>query len=161
MCCVCVAQCLPSSTISVTESSSSREGERLLTSADRKRVLLNRLMGYFYSIFSASLSFSPYIRAHGHNQALRPQESNSSRQEQPASGIHSSQNAPHKRSRQDGDDGGDEEPRENKRVRMGTDTPAEEVSQRLACPFFKKDPRQYQSWRSCPGPGWPTVHRLK
>jgi hypothetical protein len=33
--------------------------------------------------------------------------------------------------------------------------------QRLACPFFKKDPSKYQESRGCPGPGWVTVHRLK
>jgi hypothetical protein len=32
---------------------------------------------------------------------------------------------------------------------------------KLACPFFKRDPRKYHLWRACPGPGWDTVHRVK
>jgi hypothetical protein len=32
---------------------------------------------------------------------------------------------------------------------------------RFACPFFKHDPQLYSRRRSCPGPGWPTVHRMK
>lgn len=32
---------------------------------------------------------------------------------------------------------------------------------KFACPFFQKDPQKYQNVRSCPGPGWHTVHRVK
>jgi hypothetical protein len=32
---------------------------------------------------------------------------------------------------------------------------------RLACPFFKRNPDVHQRWRSCAGPGWDTVHRVK
>jgi hypothetical protein len=31
----------------------------------------------------------------------------------------------------------------------------------FACPFFKHDPQLYDSRRSCAGPGWPTVHKMK
>ncbi|KAH6655829.1 hypothetical protein BKA67DRAFT_250466 [Truncatella angustata] len=40
-------------------------------------------------------------------------------------------------------------------------TGAPSSQKRLACPYFKKDPNRFQTWRSCPGPGWETVHRLK
>ncbi|KAK5656835.1 hypothetical protein OQA88_4383 [Cercophora sp. LCS_1] len=30
-----------------------------------------------------------------------------------------------------------------------------------ACPYFKYSPHKYKSWRTCPGPGWPDVHRVK
>lgn len=36
-----------------------------------------------------------------------------------------------------------------------------EVCLKLACPFFKNKPSKYQSWTSCPGPGWDSVHRVK
>lgn len=36
-----------------------------------------------------------------------------------------------------------------------------EVLRKLACPFYKRRPLIYQTWRSCPGPGWGDVHRLK
>jgi hypothetical protein len=32
---------------------------------------------------------------------------------------------------------------------------------RLACPFYKRNPEIHQKWRSCAGPGWDTVHRVK
>jgi tetratricopeptide (TPR) repeat protein len=32
---------------------------------------------------------------------------------------------------------------------------------KYACPYFKHNPTKYKEWRSCPGPGWLTVHRLK
>lgn len=31
----------------------------------------------------------------------------------------------------------------------------------LACPFFKRDPARYGKVRTCCGPGFPSVHRLK
>ena len=32
---------------------------------------------------------------------------------------------------------------------------------RFACPFFKHNRLKYREQRSCTGPGWPTVHRVK
>jgi hypothetical protein len=32
---------------------------------------------------------------------------------------------------------------------------------KLACPFYKNNPAKYEDWRSCPGPGWDSVHRIK
>lgn len=32
---------------------------------------------------------------------------------------------------------------------------------RLACPFFKNNPQEYKNHRSCPGPGWQNVARVK
>ncbi|KAI6084588.1 hypothetical protein F4821DRAFT_261818 [Hypoxylon rubiginosum] len=32
---------------------------------------------------------------------------------------------------------------------------------RFACPYFKRSPERYRHQRSCAGPGWPSVHRLK
>lgn len=37
----------------------------------------------------------------------------------------------------------------------------EGLGKRFACPYYKKDPEKYKSWRTCPGPGWQTVHRMK
>jgi hypothetical protein len=34
-------------------------------------------------------------------------------------------------------------------------------SPRFACPFYKHNPERYEAARSCCGPGWATVHRLK
>jgi hypothetical protein len=34
-------------------------------------------------------------------------------------------------------------------------------SARFACPYFKRNAARHQTWRSCAGPGWDTVHRTK
>lgn len=57
----------------------------------------------------------------------------------------------------DGDDDGGKHPRQ-KKVKLEEGEPSKK---RLACPFFKHNPRRYQEERSCVGPGWRTVHRLK
>ncbi len=31
----------------------------------------------------------------------------------------------------------------------------------LGCPFFKRDPQRHSKHRSCTGPGWRTIHRVK
>lgn len=51
----------------------------------------------------------------------------------------------------------DETPRKRSKRPRVDDTPSE----KLACPFFKRHSKKYQFWRSCPGPGWDTVHRVK
>ncbi|KAK3307688.1 uncharacterized protein B0T15DRAFT_393551 [Chaetomium strumarium] len=35
------------------------------------------------------------------------------------------------------------------------------VSGKFACPYFKRNPKKYRKWTSCPGPGWDEVHRAK
>lgn len=35
------------------------------------------------------------------------------------------------------------------------------VDAKLACPFFKHNPRKYKTQRPCCGPGWDQVHRIK
>ncbi|KAI2617149.1 hypothetical protein GGR54DRAFT_608422 [Hypoxylon sp. NC1633] len=43
-----------------------------------------------------------------------------------------------------------------KRLKLDNQTP-----RLLACPYLKHDREKYQTWRSCMGPGWATVHRVK
>jgi hypothetical protein len=43
----------------------------------------------------------------------------------------------------------------NKRARTATEEP------RFACPFFQHDPNRHCTHRSCIGPGWTSIHRLK
>ncbi|KAF2660897.1 hypothetical protein K491DRAFT_711474 [Lophiostoma macrostomum CBS 122681] len=65
--------------------------------------------------------------------------------------------------------GGDDSPPDdqdetnpNKRRRTSiTTTEDSESGPRFACPFYKHDPMRYRNRRTCPGPGWPTVHRMK
>ncbi len=55
------------------------------------------------------------------------------------------------------DKGEDEDDHSKKRMNSGP----EASQRRLACPFFKRNPPRYSEERSCVGPGWLTVHRLK
>jgi hypothetical protein len=34
-------------------------------------------------------------------------------------------------------------------------------AKKLACPFSRHDPGKYKSVKTCCGPGWDTVHRVK
>lgn len=54
----------------------------------------------------------------------------------------------------DDGDGGADSPRVKRRKLT-------ETSLKFACPFFKRDPTHYQSERTCVGPGWTTIHRVK
>ena len=37
----------------------------------------------------------------------------------------------------------------------------EGAKRKFACPYFKRNPKKYRQWTSCPGPGWDEVHRVK
>lgn len=63
------------------------------------------------------------------------------------------------RNRGNGRGNGDDPNKRQKLVSDPKDGPS--VSTKLACPFYKRDPEKYRNQRSCPGPGWNTVHRLK
>jgi len=54
----------------------------------------------------------------------------------------------------------DSEPGKRRKIRDPSDHSLSK-NHKFACPFFKRQPEKYKSYRSCPGPGWDTVHRLK
>ncbi|KAL6406688.1 hypothetical protein AUP68_09490 [Ilyonectria robusta] len=59
--------------------------------------------------------------------------------------------------RQEDDDSQEEnDPKQQKLVERDVTS-----QRRFACPFFKKNPLHFREWRSCPGPGWGTTHRVK
>ncbi|CAI6329079.1 unnamed protein product [Periconia digitata] len=57
----------------------------------------------------------------------------------------------------------DDENNPNKRRRISVATTASDSDSgpRFACPFYKHDPVRFRTRRTCPGPGWTTVHRMK
>ena len=61
-------------------------------------------------------------------------------------------------SEEEGDD--DEKPNKRRKVEIGTFENSKAVK-KLACPYYLRDPENYCNQRSCPGPGWNDVHRLK
>lgn len=42
-----------------------------------------------------------------------------------------------------------------------SDTAGGKYLGKFACPYFKRNPKKYRKWTSCPGPGWDEVHRVK
>ncbi|CAM1504800.1 Fc.00g023910.m01.CDS01 [Cosmosporella sp. VM-42] len=55
------------------------------------------------------------------------------------------------------DDSGGRENRNNKRAKIVS----EENRLKYACPYYKFDPERFKSHRTCCGPGWSEVHRVK
>ncbi|KAI1374864.1 hypothetical protein F4677DRAFT_447131 [Hypoxylon crocopeplum] len=55
-----------------------------------------------------------------------------------------------------GGDGGDSNRGGSKRAKKDT-----EPERKFACPFYKHDPKAHSKHRSCTGPGWTSLHRLK
>lgn len=157
--CVTSSQSILESSCS-SSSFSSHESDRLSASA-WKRILLDRLMEYFYSVISPSLASEATIQAQaGQRESTRKgviagrlMSGSSATQ-----GGHSKENSKRRSEDHGADRSGDGD--EQKRPRLTSSST--EVS-RLACPYFKKTPQRYctSKWRSCPGPGWETVHRVK
>ncbi|KAF4973743.1 hypothetical protein FSARC_51 [Fusarium sarcochroum] len=52
----------------------------------------------------------------------------------------------------------DESEQRSRKTNQSKKTP---TSPRFACPFYKHDPERYTTSRSCCGPGWESVHRVK
>ncbi|KAF5581794.1 Nicotinate-nucleotide diphosphorylase [Fusarium pseudocircinatum] len=48
-----------------------------------------------------------------------------------------------------------EDPQSSRMPSQGHEDP------KFACPYFKYNPAKYKDWRTCPGPGWNDVHRVK
>ena len=73
---------------------------------------------------------------------------------------HSTKRTQNKRQTGGAEDEGEED-EESSRKRSKKPRIDDVPSKKLACPYFKRDSKQYRFWRSCPGPGWDTVHRVK
>ncbi|KAK9774402.1 hypothetical protein AB5N19_06753 [Seiridium cardinale] len=146
-----------------SESNSSDGEPRLFTRQEQKFFLLERLMEHFFELFSScgSPGLVTTMASGGTDGTGRNASLNSSPNTpgiQGSSVPNNASGAGGKRSYDEEEDGGDEK-RPAKRVRAtGGKTM---MHRRLACPYFKKDPECFQLGRSCSGPGWDTVHRIK
>lgn len=165
----------PTSTESHTSSSGgsskdsgemSSSDEETFSIAEWKRVLLDRLMDYFFSILP---SRTQACHRDGTDSQHQPSDrgSNASISDLDSTRASDSPNPGPTRGRQhskrpaDRDNDGDDE-RENKRqLKQSPEGPDGIPMRRFACPYFKRNPRRYQEERSCTGPGWKSVHRMK
>lgn len=66
-----------------------------------------------------------------------------------------------RRSQDDPPDDNSEDESRNDPKRPKPEGPSVGGQRRFACPFFKRNPGRYQEVRSCPGPGYKSIHRLK
>lgn len=71
-----------------------------------------------------------------------------------------------KRKRQQERGSGDSDEDEDEDARRPTNHPArpktkDSPTKRFACPFYQNNRSKYMLQRSCCGPGWPSIHRVK
>lgn len=66
-----------------------------------------------------------------------------------------------KRSRAMMDDDNDEDEEDHSKRRSSDRKIIPPAALKFACPFFKRNPTNHRAWRSCAGPGWDTIHRVK
>ncbi|KAG9194981.1 hypothetical protein G6011_00101 [Alternaria panax] len=59
------------------------------------------------------------------------------------------------------EDDDEDGPSKRRRGSTATTTDDSEFGAKFACPFYKHEPDRYRNRRTCPGPGWPSVHRMK
>jgi hypothetical protein len=108
-----------------------------------------------------NLRYAAHVQCNGgnsstatNNSAPRSQENN--RKASHSSGKRKSRSEDNLPSNDDQDDGS------SKRRRGSLATvESSETGARFACPFYKHEPHRFRNRRTCPGPGWPTVHRMK
>ncbi|OCK79198.1 hypothetical protein K432DRAFT_355440 [Lepidopterella palustris CBS 459.81] len=127
--------------------------------AARKPAILHRLMTKFYSMLDPSTGIvirngtkSSSSQRAGESGSTSGSQSSGSYgfKPKPSKGGFSGRNT----DEQDNSDKPQKPPENHLEDELGN-------SRKLACPYFKRNPRKYQKFRSCPGPGWDTVHRLK
>lgn len=61
----------------------------------------------------------------------------------------------------DGDDGNSSDSGDDKKYASLKKPRIAQPQKQFACPFFKNNPAKYATRRTCLGPGWRTVHRVK
>ncbi|KAM7215159.1 hypothetical protein V8F06_009477 [Rhypophila decipiens] len=119
-------------------------------------------MDYFFSVFSST----PLCRIQHHpdgssSSSARPASTTSLGQPT----IDPTRTNTNKRRRisedGNGQDGDDDDLSKRKSQDRTSDQSNLLTKRRLACPYFKNNPRKFQEERSCCGPGWWAVHRVK
>lgn len=118
-----------------------------------------------------NLRYAAYLQAAGGQQSSgRRNGSNGATSSRRGSAQGLTNGGGKRKARNSGEDGNlhpedgdqdDDGPSKRRRVSIATTDESEPSGPRFACPFFKHDPMRYRNRRTCPGPGWPSVHRMK
>jgi hypothetical protein len=137
------------------EEGSARGASRHGVSSDVKKMIKYLLCKVQWHLYSSSIihNASPSRGAPDPREA----ESSKNRPDSPSLSPKTKRRASNNSGHGNSDDG---HRKKRRKVKPGSDAETMMVC-RFACPFFKHDPQLYGSRRSCPGPGWPTVHRMK
>jgi hypothetical protein len=139
------------------------EGERdaliPVTLFQARKAVIDRLMIEVRSLLNQHSGHS--CRGEG-SEASQPRSSNGSSDIQAESRINNKQKR--RITRREGseppeDDGSDGD-KSSKRKRVNAPS-IDNPTRKFACPYYQRNPLRHQSCRSCAGPGWATVHRLK
>ena len=168
-----------SSSLSSLPSLDDEEGvAELLSTEERKTFMLDCLMRYFYDSLLYPIHESAtreYSIAHdpqssqltndgggSNSSGVRPREAVG-----PSVQAFGDRGRESQRKRPAGDDNDDDEDgsqdRRSKQSRGGDFEDSIHLlpAKRLACPYFKNNPNRRHPSRSCVGPGWVAVHRIK
>lgn len=157
-----------STSSSLTSNSCDSYSPGLLNKQEQKKLLVDRLMDHFFKLLASNSR--QHVGAGSPSKNTSQSSSTSSSPSEPngllcASGTRA---APRRRNgtgkgkraaKHDGDS--DEEEDDGRRSKAKMAKTEEFETRRLACPFFKRNPHRYKEERSCVGPGWMTVHRVK
>jgi hypothetical protein len=151
-----------------TESSYSDVSMEITPPESPQTELLHKLMTAFSTLFhknlqhiaSAILAVQQYKDGNGNSIKSASSTGGSRAGEAPSSNGASGKR---KRAGQEDDDndelGGDANGGNKSRRTKPTGSDAPTI--KFACLFYKRNPVRYKTSRSCPGPGWDSVHRLK
>ncbi|KAL1866466.1 hypothetical protein Daus18300_006701 [Diaporthe australafricana] len=144
-------------TTAMKTSCSSSSSPGLLSREEQKRLLLDRLMEYFFAVLVRGQTHA----GGGTGCSARPgSTAKDGGSLCTATGLQNGPSRKGKRSANtDEHEGSDNEENEAPKPKKARSEEAE--VRRLACPFFKRNPYRYKDQGKCVGPGWMTVHRLK
>lgn len=129
----------------------------------RRVELINRLMAIITPCLDNTLSAmeaacdgeGPLLRRTGVKRGSGSISASGSAQESSMGQKRGKTNQSHE---SDGEDDGDQ--RSGGRINKRTKTTTER-GKKFACPYYKRDPGKFGHTRTCSGPGWDEVHRIK
>jgi hypothetical protein len=124
----------------------------------RTKILIKNLLRKVEWTFS----YSCFMQCAGTGQSTSNEQGNIALFHDSGALLSTSKNKKRSRSERDKDSDDEQDDQQNKRNKLkSTVEPNCPAGPRFACPLFKHDPQRYISYRTCAGPGWPTVHRMK
>lgn len=144
-----------------TPNSAEQDGTLILVLDHARRQLVERVMAEFHSMLNQSWSFRSRGNSSHSPAPSRSTEANHSSTSEGLSGDSTCASGRKRAGDEDTQDRGEGQGNgHNKKPRKSLD-PVDHPHRKFACPFFKRNPRNHRGCRSCIGPGWESVHRVK